>query len=150
MQSSLATKVLGLKCAKGLSTTNLAKSVLIERSYLHQIEHGKASNPGLRVLQGLSKALDVSVDYLVDDETEENRSWGKVAADESLEVFCKRRALSPEEMAGLVRVSMTSDAPRTLDGWKRFWRNLQTYTPVSNPRQVRKRRSAQSSDISSE
>lgn len=135
--TSLATKVKGLREVKGLGLTQLAKRVPVERSYLSQIEHGKATNLGRNILQGLAKELDVGVDYLVDDSTDEACSWEKVASDESLALFLKRNDISEEERDGLRRVSFTKSAPRTLEGWEQLWNNLKAYS--------RPKRSGQSS-----
>lgn len=133
----LAVKVKGLREAKELGLTQLADCVPMQRSYLSRIEHGENANLGRKILQGLANALDVRIDYLVDDSIDETRSWEKVAADESLELFFKRSDISEEERAGLRRVSFTPSSPRTLKEWEQLWNNLKAYS--------RPKRSGQSS-----
>lgn len=135
--TALAIKVEGLRHAKGLSLTQLANRVPMGRSYLWQIEHGKDANLGRKILRGLADALDVRIDYLVDDSIDEIRSWEKVATDESLGLFFKRSDISEEERAGLRRVSFTLSSPRTLKEWEQLWNNLKAYS--------RPKRSGQSS-----
>ena len=146
----LATKVKGLRIAKGLGLTQFAQRVPMERSYLWQIEHGKDTNLGLKILLGLANTLDVRVDYLVDDSINETRSWEKVAADESLELFLKRNEISEEEKIRLRRISFKQTAPRSLREWEQFWNNLKTYSqPEPSTKPLRNRpRSRKNMDTS--
>ena len=127
----IATKITCLRNSKELRPTQLARLVPMERTYLSSIEHGKITNLGRKILQGLANALDVSIDYLVDDETEETRSWDKVAIDQSLDLFIKKNELTEEEKTGLRRVSFKQSAPRTLKGWKELRDNLSAYSRSS-------------------
>lgn len=125
--TNLATKVRGLRGAKGLGRAQLANRAPIERSYLWQIENGRQVNLGRRILRGLANALDVRLDYLDDDSIDETRSWEKVAADESLELFLKISDIREEEKVGLRRVSFTQSSPRTVKEWEQFWNGLKAY-----------------------
>ena len=124
----LAIKVQGLRGVKSLSVDQLAQRVPMERSYLWQIEHGKDTNIGRRILQGLAKALDVRIGYLVTDSLEENRSWEKIATDESLELFFEQNSLTEEEKDGLRKVSFRQGAPRSVREWEQFWDHLGAYS----------------------
>jgi transcriptional regulator with XRE-family HTH domain len=124
--TTLSEKITGLREAKGIYSTQLAQSVPIAKGYLSSIEHGK--NPDMRVskISGFAKALDVRVDYLM-DESIETRSWKKVAADESLELFLKRGGLSEEDKVNLRRISFTEDSPLTLKEWEQFWNRMKVF-----------------------
>lgn len=130
--TDLPTKVKGLRDAKGLSLTQLAKRVPMERSYLWQIEHGKDANLGRKILRGLADALDVRIDYLDNDSIDETRSWEKVATDESLELFFKSSDITEEERSGLRRVSLTQSAPRTLKEWEQLWNGVKAYSQLKH------------------
>ncbi|MFX1487147.1 MAG: helix-turn-helix domain-containing protein [Promethearchaeota archaeon] len=139
--ATLAQKIKGLREVKKLGRTQLADKVGMERSYLYQIESGQQKNPGLRILRGLADELDVSIDYLADDSTDEHRSWEKVATDESLELLLKKSNLSEEERAGLRRISFRNNAPYTLKGWEETWDHINTYfSPKRSSQPSRKRR----------
>jgi transcriptional regulator with XRE-family HTH domain len=146
--TTLVVKVIRLREVKGLSPTQLASLVPMHKSYLSGIENGKrkVENIGRRKLQGLAGALDIGIDYLVDDSLDETRSWEKVAADESLQLFLKKRSdISEEERAGLRGVSFNEDAPRTLKEWEQllnriraFFRSKYTTGESRNRRRSRK------------
>ena len=136
---SLAVKIKGLRGVKSLSVGQLAQRVLMERSYLWQIERGKDTNIGRRILQGLAKALDVRIGYLVTDTLEENRSWEKIATDESLELFFEQNYLTEGERDGLRKVSFRQGAPRSVKEWGQFWDHLGAYS--HNKRSTRTSRS---------
>ena len=71
-------------------------------------------------------SLHVRADYLI-DESIETRSWKKVAADESLELFLKRGVISEEDKASLRRISFTEDSPITLKEWEQFWNRMKVF-----------------------
>lgn len=126
--TKLATKIINLREVKGLSQSCLAQRVPIQKSYLSRIEKGICYNIGRKKLRGLSNALDISIDYLEDDQMDENnRSWVKVATDESLTLFLRKVTLSEKERIRLHRISFTESAPRSLDEWQRLWNNLTLY-----------------------
>jgi transcriptional regulator with XRE-family HTH domain len=132
MVMNLATKVKELRKVKGLSIIELAKLVPMERSYLWQIEKGKYANLSLLKLQGLATALDVSLDYLTSTSVE-TRSWEKVAADESLELFLKKHDISEEDKIRLRAVSFKESTPRTLTGWEQLWNNMTAFHGLKYP-----------------
>ena len=126
--TKLATKIINLREVKGLSQSCLAQRVPIQKSYLSRIEKGICYNIGRKILRGLSNALDISIDYLEDDQMDENnRSWVKVATDESLTLFLRKVPLSEKERIRLHRISFTENAPRSLEEWQRLWNNLTIY-----------------------
>lgn len=129
--TNLPSKIIGLRIAKGLSRTQLAKLVPMHRSYLCQIEQGTHSNLGREKLRGLAKALDVSIDYLDSDDIVETRSWEKVAVDKSLEQFLSRSDLAQEEKEGLRRASFTQGAPRSVKKWEEW---LDAFRAYSQPK----------------
>ena len=124
--TGLSTKIKSLREAKGLSPSQLATGVPVAKGYLSAIEHGKNPDMHRRLLIGFAKALDVRVDYLIDESTE-TRSWEKVAADESLELFLKVAGISEEDKSGLRRVTFKEDAPLTLKAWEQFWNCMKAF-----------------------
>lgn len=135
--TSLSAKIIGLREAKSISQFSLANAVPMNKGYLSLIEKGKNTNPSMKKLKGLAKALDVSTDYLADDSFIEYRSWDKVAADESLKLFLNKHKLSTEDIAGFKRVSFQPTSPLTIVEWERLLSNLVSINqkaPVSNPK----------------
>jgi len=131
----LSTKVKGLREVKTLSQSGLADAVPVSKGYLSLLERGGYTNPGMKVLKGLAKALDVSIDYLVDDSSTENRSWERVAIDESMRIFLNKHDLSTEDVKGFRRISLQHTAPRTVAEWDRLLSNLNSFrqkAPDSN------------------
>ena len=136
--TKLATKVVKLREVKGLSQSSLAQLVPIQKSYLSRIEKGIGYNIGRKILRGLASALDISIDYLDDDDMDENnRSWVKVATDESLAIFFKQVNLPEEERARLRRISFTETAPRSLKEWHQLWNNLTIYNQTTSEKRYR-------------
>lgn len=130
MMTSLSAKVIGLRKAKGMNLPTLAELSQVSKGYLSAIQKEQSVNPGMSVLKGLAKALDVSVDYLVDDSTTEKRSWEKVAVDESLRLFLNRNDLPPDDVEAFSRVSFQPTAPRTVRDWERLKNNLSAFRRV--------------------
>ncbi len=126
--TKIATKIVNLREVKGLTQSYLAERVPIQKSYLSRIEKGTNYNIGRKILRGLANTLDVSIDYLENDQMDEsNRSWEKVATDESLALFLRKVTLTEKERIRLRKISFTESAPRSLEEWQRLWNNLSIY-----------------------
>ncbi|MFF2450433.1 helix-turn-helix domain-containing protein [Neobacillus sp. NPDC058068] len=54
---------------KGYSLTELARLANVSKSYLSQLERGLQSNPSMQFVKKVAIPLDVSIDYLLDDES---------------------------------------------------------------------------------
>ncbi|TFE00017.1 helix-turn-helix domain-containing protein [Jeotgalibacillus sp. R-1-5s-1] len=63
-------KIKHLRTKKGYSVSGLAFKSNVSKSYLSNLENNKKSNPSLDILSKIANTLDVSVDYLVDDQSD--------------------------------------------------------------------------------
>lgn len=62
-------KIKELRKMKGWSILELSIKSNVSKSYLSGIENGTLKNPTIKFLMKVSRALDVSLDYLVNDKS---------------------------------------------------------------------------------
>lgn len=67
---SLGSKLKILRQKKGESLQQVANSVGISKAHVWEMEKGSSSNPGIELLTRLAKHFNVSVAYLIDDNSE--------------------------------------------------------------------------------
>lgn len=67
MSTSLMQKLRSLRGQKGLSLDDLAKITDISKSYLWELENRDKRNPSAEKLSKIANALDVTINYLLDD-----------------------------------------------------------------------------------
>ncbi|MEH7277112.1 helix-turn-helix domain-containing protein [Neobacillus vireti] len=60
-------KIKRLRQEKGYSITELGRLADVSKSYLSQLERGLQSNPSLQFLAKVSKPLETSIDYLLQE-----------------------------------------------------------------------------------
>ena len=60
-------KIKRLRQNKGYSITELGRLADVSKSYLSQLERGLQTNPSLQFLIKVSKPLDTSIDFLLQD-----------------------------------------------------------------------------------
>jgi XRE family transcriptional regulator, master regulator for biofilm formation len=60
-------KIKRLRQQKGYSITELGRLADVSKSYLSQLERGLQTNPSLQFLVKVSKSLDTSIDYLLQE-----------------------------------------------------------------------------------
>jgi XRE family transcriptional regulator, master regulator for biofilm formation len=60
-------KIKRLRQKKGYSITELGRLADVSKSYLSQLERGLQTNPSLQFLIKVSKPLETSIDYLLQD-----------------------------------------------------------------------------------
>ena len=60
-------KIKRLRQQKGYSITELGRLADVSKSYLSQLERGLQTNPSLQFLVKVSKPLDTSIDFLLQD-----------------------------------------------------------------------------------
>ena len=66
----LKDKIRSLRKAKGLSLEKLAAQSGSTKGHMCDIEHGKCRRPSAQLLASIADALDVSIEFLVDDNVE--------------------------------------------------------------------------------
>lgn len=62
---TLAQRIAMLRAQSGLSLQEVANLAGCTKTHVWEIEKGRATNPTLRVLLGLSASFDVTVAYLI-------------------------------------------------------------------------------------
>lgn len=70
MRNSLPEKIKKARDAKGITLEQLAKEVGSSKSYMWQLETAYKIKPSAQLIAKIAKALDVTVDYLLDPEQE--------------------------------------------------------------------------------
>lgn len=63
-------KIRSLRKAKGLSLEKLAAQTGCTKGYLCEIEHGNSPRPSAKLLASIANALDVSIEFLLNDNVE--------------------------------------------------------------------------------
>ena len=69
---SFAARLKQARLRQGLSLQKLADEIGASKAHMWDLETGRAKNPSLEVLTGLSRALDVSIASLVGEVVEDN------------------------------------------------------------------------------
>ncbi|MEH7176568.1 helix-turn-helix domain-containing protein [Neobacillus vireti] len=89
-------KIKRLRQEKGYSITELGRLADVSKSYLSQLERGLQSNPSLQFLAKVSKPLETSIDYLLQetisqkvDDNELDEEW-KVLIRQAIEDGLKK------------------------------------------------------------
>lgn len=67
-------KIVEMRKKQGLTLTKLAKRANISKSYLSNIERNVNKNPSIQVLEKISEALDINVQYFTNTVNSENQS----------------------------------------------------------------------------
>ena len=67
---NMAQRIRGLRKKAGLTQEMLAAQCGMSKTYLCEIELGQAENVSANIIYWLSKALDVSMEYLFNGDTE--------------------------------------------------------------------------------
>lgn len=89
---TIGEKIKRMREAKGLTASQLARRVGVPHATIWNIENGKR-RPGIKVLPGLSRALNISIDELLQEE----EHFEEVMADPELKImFEKVGKLSPQ------------------------------------------------------
>jgi transcriptional regulator with XRE-family HTH domain len=71
MSEKIGTKIRALRLSKKLTLDQLAERAGLSKSYLWELENKDPPRPSAEKLVGLAKALEVTVDYFVGDDTPE-------------------------------------------------------------------------------
>ena len=61
-------KIKRIRKSKKMKQKDLAEKSGLSISYVQQIEYGERKNPSIEVLNQISKALDINLSYLIDDD----------------------------------------------------------------------------------
>jgi len=113
----------------GYSQADLAEKVEISRTYLSQIEQGRAQNLSLRLAQRLSTVLGIESPYQEDDEEEER---DEEDIPESLRDFAEEDGLPSEDIRMLAGIEYRGERPQDPQQWRILYNVIKTASESSN------------------
>ena len=71
MTCLLGEKIKKLRKEKGLNAEKLSRKIGVNKGYITHIEHKIVKNPSVKKIACVAKELNVTIDYLLDDNTTE-------------------------------------------------------------------------------
>lgn len=98
---------------QGYNQEQLAEKVDISRTYLSQIEQGKAQNLSLRLAQRLSTQLGIESPYEDESPSEQDND-----IPESLRKFADEDDIPESEVEMLANIEYRGDQPQRVDQWR--------------------------------
>jgi transcriptional regulator with XRE-family HTH domain len=118
-----------IRDAKGLTLPELSKRSLLGVATLFRYQQlENAGTIAYDALVRLASALEVDVRYLIGENQELSvLDPAAVASRESLRRFIDAASISPRQQRGLMRIQDDPAAPKTISGWKNFWRLVQCF-----------------------
>jgi transcriptional regulator with XRE-family HTH domain len=114
---------------QGYSQEDLAEKVDISRTYLSQIEQGRAQNLSLRLAQRLSTVLGIKSPYQEDNEGEEK---DEEDIPQSLREFAEEDGLPPEDVRMLAGIEYRGERPQDPQQWRILYNVIKTASESSN------------------
>lgn len=106
--------------SQGLNQTELAEHVDISRTYLSQIEQGRAQNLSLRLASDLSEVLGIPSPY------EESESEGKsLDVPKSLRDFAKEDEIPEGDVQMLAKIEYRGTRPDSVEKWRMLYSVIQ-------------------------
>ena len=132
----LGQRITQLRELKNLSLSAVAEAAQIAKSYLAKIERGEVENPGLKTLNAIARALDVTVsDLLSPVESSRGPTGEALVADaiqferltaempDSLRRFIERqkelgRPVPPDVIRALATVQFRGKRPKSEEDWQ--------------------------------
>lgn len=103
-----------LRKARGLTLTELGERAQVAKSYIHSLERGDAENPGLRTLDALARALDVTVADLLDAMGQQTSEGGDLLRTVAAEAD-QLRAQAPEALQRFLTELEEKEGPVPMD-----------------------------------
>jgi transcriptional regulator with XRE-family HTH domain len=138
----LGERLVQLRNGKGLSLSAVAEAADVAKSYLAKLERGEVPNPGLKTLDSIAKALDVTLAHLLapeprtvtrpaHEENEKERLFATMPR--SLREFLigveeQDGELPVEDIRALVVLQFRGKRPETLDDWRFVYEALKRST----------------------
>jgi transcriptional regulator with XRE-family HTH domain len=114
---------------QGYSQEDLAEKVDISRTYLSQIEQGRAQNLSLRLAQRLSTVLGIKSPYQEDNEGAEK---DEEDIPQSLREFAEEDGLPPEDVRMLAGIEYRGERPQDPQQWRILYNVIKTASESSN------------------
>ncbi|MCS3665058.1 transcriptional regulator with XRE-family HTH domain [Salinibacter ruber] len=111
------------------SQEELAEKVDISRTYLSQIEQGRAQNLSLRLAQHLSTVLGIKSPYQEDEEDEKK---DEEDIPQSLREFAEADGLPPEDVRMLAGIEYRGERPQDPQQWRILYNVIKTASESSN------------------
>lgn len=114
---------------QGYSQEDLAEEIEISRTYLSQIEQGRAQNLSLRLAQRLSTVLGIKSPYQEDNEDKE---IDEKDTPQSLRKFAEQDGLPPEDIRMLARIEYRGKKPQDPQEWRILYNVIKTASESSS------------------
>ena len=108
---------------EGLKQAELADKVGISRTYLSQIEQGRARNLSLRLAQKLSEKLGIELPQSAQEQNSE-----AVDIPPSLAEFAKEEGIPEEDQRMLARIQYRGKKPQDAQQWRVLYSVIQATT----------------------
>lgn len=115
-------RVRAARVHKKLGTQELARRAQLSAAAISRLER-QARMPRVDTLQKIAAALEVSVSFLV-GERRADLEMHVALAQESLEIYLRDGATTPDEIAALVRISSERSAPIWVEDWTNLRSNI--------------------------
>ncbi len=138
----LGGRLFQLRNEKGLSLTAVADLAGVAKSYLAKLERGEVPNPGLKTLDSVAKALDVTLAHLLAPPArtsshtrveERDRDQLFATMPRSLREFIHNveqqdGQLPLDDVSALVALQFRGKRPETVDDWRFMYEALRRST----------------------
>lgn len=105
---------------QGYNQEDLAEKVEISRTYLSQIEQGRAQNLSLRLAQRLSTVLGIKSPYKDEEKSQEED------IPQSLREFAEEDGLPPEDVQMLAGIEYRGERPQDPQQWRILYNVIKT------------------------
>lgn len=131
MAESIGERIKALREERGWSLSALASTVLISKSYLHDLENGTAANPSAEILYNIAVALGTTVGYLL------GRRANPLVLDPeetppdipaSLEEFARDADVPDEDKRRLACIKYHGRQPKTKEDWAYLYETIKRVT----------------------
>ncbi len=127
-ESTLGTRLRGLRKAKGMSLDELATAAGVSRAYLWKLEVKPRANPSLDLLQKLANALGTTVSTLAQFE----QPQGDVEVPQSLRDCKDTFNLSESDVTDLARIRFRGGHPTDPEDWYAIYLQLKRATATES------------------
>lgn len=105
---------------KGISAADLARRANLSKSYISELESGRAPRPSGDVLFRLAAELGTTVADLLERQIEP----ASRPTSPSLRQFAEQAGLLPEDVEMLSQISFRGEQPRTLEDWRFLYESI--------------------------
>jgi XRE family transcriptional regulator of biofilm formation len=116
-----------LRLGKGWTLSDLAERSGVSKAYISDLENGAAGKPNIQYVYSISRALDTTLDRLLDDVASTNPAEDASTQElpPGLAELRDEQKLSDEDVERLASVQFRGNRPRDIDGWRYLLKTLE-------------------------